>query len=132
MTARRVGAGPGRAWFGALMGGGSFKLAVLAAVAGLVGLACLYFWDPAEIAHFPKCPFFALTGYQCPGCGTLRGIHALLHLHLADALKHNLFMVASLPVVLLLLLWPKFRLSVASAYVILGATLAWWLIRNMV
>lgn len=98
---------------------------------GIAGLVFLYFWNPSEISGFPKCPFFALTGYQCPGCGTLRGIHALLHFRIMDALGHNPFMVVSVPVLFSLWLWPKFRFNVVSAYAILGATLLWWVIRNL-
>lgn len=97
---------------------------------GIASLVFLYFWNPSEISSFPKCPFFAITGYQCPGCGTLRGIHALLHFRIADAWGHNPFMIVSIPVVFSLLLWPRFRFSVLLAYIILCATLLWWLIRN--
>ena len=104
----------------------------LAGAAAIAVSAFLYFWNPSEISCFPRCPFLALTGYQCPGCGTLRGIHALLHFRIADALRCNLLMVASIPVILLLLIWPRFRFDVVSARVILAVTLLWWLIRNIV
>lgn len=35
--------------------------------------------DPATSAIFPPCPFLYLTGLYCPGCGSLRAIHQLLH-----------------------------------------------------
>ena len=28
--------------------------------------------DPNESGHYPTCPFLALTGRFCPGCGSLR------------------------------------------------------------
>ena len=106
--------------------------AALAVAVVIAVLAFLFIWNPSEISCFPKCPFLALTGYQCPGCGTLRGLHALLHFRIVDALRYNLLMVASIPVILLMLLWPRFRFDVMSARVILATTLLWWLIRNII
>lgn len=101
-------------------------------IVGIVGLVFLYFWNPSEISCFPRCPFLALTGYQCPGCGTLRGIHSLLHLHFREAMGYNGFMVVSIPVLALLVLLPRFRSNVIAARVILGVTLLWWLLRNLI
>jgi hypothetical protein len=39
--------------------------------------AALAAFDPATTWWFPSCPFHALTGWQCPLCGSLRAIHAL-------------------------------------------------------
>ncbi|MFO7627182.1 MAG: DUF2752 domain-containing protein [Candidatus Fermentibacteraceae bacterium] len=51
------------------------------------------------------CPFHAITGFLCPGCGSLRAIHDLLNLRVADAFRHNSLSSALLilaPVALLL------------------------------
>ena len=58
-------------------------------------LAVLYAFDPATTAYFPSCPFFHLTGWYCPGCGTLRAVHALLHGHVGRALHDNPFTLAA-------------------------------------
>ena len=42
-------------------------------------LVALGAWDPATTAWFPSCPFYAITGWLCPLCGSLRAVHALLH-----------------------------------------------------
>jgi hypothetical protein len=46
----------------------------------LIGLAAatLVAFDPATTWWLPSCPFFALTGWLCPLCGSLRAVHALL------------------------------------------------------
>ncbi|MFV0506503.1 MAG: DUF2752 domain-containing protein [Bacteroidales bacterium] len=41
-----------------------------------------------------------LTGYQCPGCGSQRALHQLLHLNIDEALKLNALFVVGLPYVL--------------------------------
>ena len=42
------------------------------------GLLLLRIYNPATSTLFPPCPFHYLTGWYCPGCGSLRAIHQLL------------------------------------------------------
>lgn len=53
---------------------------------------------------FPRCTVKTLTGLDCPGCGAQRAIHAMLHGHILEALRHNALFVAELPLLVLLLL----------------------------
>jgi hypothetical protein len=57
----------------------------------LVIAAVLYRFDPATTAWLPSCPLYTWTGWLCPGCGTLRALHALLHLDVVQALRYNAF-----------------------------------------
>lgn len=55
--------------------------------------------DPNSPGHYPLCPFKAMTGWDCPGCGGLRAVHDLAHGNLAAALDQNaLAVVVLLPV----------------------------------
>ena len=66
-------------------------------------LTVVYFvFDPAGNRWFPKCPFLWLTGLKCPGCGSQRAVHNLLHGELAAAFGYNALLVVSIPFVLLL------------------------------
>ena len=66
--------------------------------ATLAALVYLFLFNPASGASvYPSCPLRLLTGLYCPGCGTLRGLHQLLHGHLLGALSYNPLMVAALP-----------------------------------
>ena len=67
-------------------------LAVIVAVS-----AFLFLFDAAGSALYPPCPFHLLTGLYCPGCGTLRALHQLLHGNLPQALHMNPLMVLLLP-----------------------------------
>jgi hypothetical protein len=58
----------------------------------------LFFFDPARCAIYPVCPWHALTGWDCPGCGTLRAFHQLTHGNLAAAWRLNPMAVALAPV----------------------------------
>jgi len=74
---------------------------VLAAMflSGVAGIILLRVFDPATSGVFPPCPVRYLTGLYCPGCGSLRALHALLHGDLRRALAMNPMMVVTLPFV---------------------------------
>ena len=58
-----------------------------AAVAGCAYLALV---DPnRDGAPYPGCPFRALTGLDCPGCGITRALRALVTGHPLRAFDHN-------------------------------------------
>jgi hypothetical protein len=57
--------------------------------------------DPNQPGHYPTCPVKALTGLDCPGCGSLRALHDLAHGNVMGALGHNVLLVVWLPVVVL-------------------------------
>jgi hypothetical protein len=76
-------------------------------VVGLAIAVILFVCDPSRVPIYPVCTFHRLTGLDCPGCGTLRAAHQLLHGHLAEALRFNALFVLSLP----LLAWVGFRLA---------------------
>ena len=59
--------------------------------------ATLYRFSPQEYSFYPRCPFFALTGHYCPGCGATRAAAELLHGHLAAALHFNAAVTLLLP-----------------------------------
>ena len=70
----------------------------LVAVAVLCAAGIYYFYDPSLNGFFPRCPFLSITGWRCPGCGSQRAIHAILHGDLATAWHFNAMMVVSLPI----------------------------------
>ncbi|TDQ48517.1 DUF2752 domain-containing protein [Actinorugispora endophytica] len=64
---------------------------------GVAGLVVVHFVDPNEPGHYPTCPWLALTGTYCPGCGSTRAVHALTSLDIVGAAQMNIFLVAALP-----------------------------------
>ena len=70
----------------------------------LIGCAVYFNFNPVESFFFPKCPFLMLTGLKCPGCGSQRAIHALLHFDIRSAFLHNALLIISIPYILLLLI----------------------------
>lgn len=67
----------------------------------LTALMLIFIFDPEVHPFFPQCPFLLTTGFECPGCGSQRAIHALLHLDLSAAIRANVFMVFALPYILI-------------------------------
>lgn len=85
---------------GAAAAGGAYGWPRLlgATAAGMAALAVVAVRDPNTAGHYPTCPFLAVTGWYCPGCGALRAVHALTHGDLSAAVGFNPLLVAVLPV----------------------------------
>jgi hypothetical protein len=66
--------------------------------AAIVSAVVLYVFNPATSGFYPFCPLHRLTGLLCPGCGSLRALHELLHGNLVAAFHLNALLVLSLPV----------------------------------
>jgi hypothetical protein len=76
------------------------------AVALAATAVALLLWqvDPTQAGNpLPPCPSEWLTGLFCPGCGSTRALHALLHGNVAAAMSFNPLLVLALPFIALLL-----------------------------
>jgi hypothetical protein len=70
---------------------------VLVGLAATAAVCLLWACNPATSRIFPPCPFLGLTGFYCPGCGSLRALHQLLHGNLRMAVALNPLAVLLLP-----------------------------------
>jgi len=74
------------------------KLKYILGLCLVIALVALYYrYNPEVYDFFPACPFHKYTGLDCPGCGSQRAVHALLHGDVPAALDYNLLLVISLP-----------------------------------
>ena len=108
---------------------------------GLVGAGVLLLvFDGDLLAILPGCPLFTATGFYCPGCGSTRALHALLHGRPGQALGFNPLAVISLPL-LMMWLWARLlgpggsritaypdRLSPHAIWILI---LLFWVLRNL-
>ena len=62
----------------------------------LISAVC--FLEPGTTRLLPSCPFRAITGLYCPGCGTTRMLYFLVHGQLVISFAQN-------PLAMLLLPW---------------------------
>jgi hypothetical protein len=114
----------------------------LVTAVGAVGLVVLYLVDPTAARWFPVCPFHELTGLHCPGCGTSRALHALVHGDILTALSNNVLSTLFVP----MLAWtwvsyglqttgrkplPSIRWSPAALWTLLAVILVFWIARNL-
>ena len=118
------------------------SLVIVLVLAALLVIGVIYFAiDPSTSGLFPRCTFLSLTGYKCPGCGTQRAIHALLHGDVAGAFKYNALLLVAIPWIALCLYAESRRLRNPRLYARLNAplliwlflamVLVWWLLRNI-
>jgi Protein of unknown function (DUF2752) len=105
------------------------------------GSLLLLFFNPTTAPFFPTCPFRALTGLQCPGCGSTRACYQLLHLHPIAAFKLNPLFMLTLPFIIYGLLGltrsaitgrPQRRVFIPSIYLWswLAVLIFFWVFRN--
>ncbi|MGN9780228.1 DUF2752 domain-containing protein [Nonomuraea sp. ZG12] len=98
--------------------------------------------DPNEPGHYPTCPFLWATGLYCPGCGTMRTIHALAHLDPVTAIGLNPLALAMVP--FLLFWWGRWLVNAwrgrprrttlahpAYLWAFLALVLVYWVVRNL-
>lgn len=105
------------------------------------GAIYVFIFEPGRSGFFLGCTFRAVTGYACPGCGSTRGLHALLHGDVIAALKFNPFMVLALPFLLYVLLRHtnavmrdqpinRNRLDQKYIWMLFFVVLGFWIFRN--
>ena len=103
--------------------------------------AVYYFVDPVQVRWMPKCIWRMATGTDCPGCGSQRMAHALMHGDIAGAWQANAYALCMLPLIGFMV-WlelarerhPRLYLRVHApvAIWILGVSvLVWWVLRNL-
>ena len=118
------------------------SIVIAAAVVALIALALTYSaFDPSASRFFPRCPFLMLTGLKCPGCGTQRAIHSLLHGNFIAAVRFNALLVVSLPLLalygygeLVRTRHPHFYRRINSLPAIIAVfvgVMLWWILRNI-
>lgn len=115
-----------------------YFMAAAVVMGGGILYAC---YDPGSSVYFPKCPFYFLTGLKCPGCGSQRALHELLHLRIAGAIKYNALMVVSIPFLCLMgFAWLRRRrfpglyravTGRVAVWSVFGVITGWWILRNI-
>ncbi len=114
----------------------------------LLGGAFIYIYknyDPMEHSFFPACPIKALTGFDCPGCGSQRAIHAILNGNFKAAVNSNPLIMFLIPYLILNLYfitrpfltakqlrWRNFLFGYPAMIVLSIITLLFTILRNLI
>ncbi|MDZ7963042.1 MAG: DUF2752 domain-containing protein [Aulosira sp. DedQUE10] len=122
----------------------SVKTLRVAGLSGIIVLAAivLYFFNPSNSSIYPPSPFRALTGLYCPGCGTLRALHQLLHGHILKAFNLNPLMMLAMPYLLYSYVSysapvilgekiPQVFIKPTWIWLVLKIILGYWVLRNI-
>lgn len=106
----------------------------------MTGIVIYFFFSP-ESPWFPTCPVYKLTGWLCPGCGSQRAIHALLHGDISAAWNYNAMMLILAPTAIVAILielnsnrFPRIHRALVSPtfiLTILATILLWAIARNL-
>jgi hypothetical protein len=117
---------------------------IISAVILIVGIIIVYFsYNPEKMDFFPPCLFYKLTGLKCPGCGTQRAVHSLLHLEMKQAFSYNPALFFAVPLAGLLIYieyfggktrFPKLHWFLSGKKFITGifiAIILYWIGRNI-
>ena len=106
---------------------------VIALASGVVVLVGFYLFNPLAAGFYPRCMFHALTGWHCPGCGSARALHALVHGQFAEAFARNPLLFLLLPILVFGVIKPA-RLSAIKPgwlWLLLGVISVFALARNI-
>ncbi|HTS19695.1 MAG TPA: DUF2752 domain-containing protein [Verrucomicrobiae bacterium] len=107
------------------------KMIGLGVAFGLVA-AVLFAFDPTRVNIYPVCAFHQLTGLWCPGCGTTRALHQLLHGNVVAAFHFNALSMAMLPVAgYLIVRGDVTTLKPGWIWVLLAVIVAFGVLRNI-
>ena len=106
-----------------------------------MGAVYLFAFEPGKTGFFPICMFRFFTGFTCPGCGTTRAVHQILHGHFLTAFTLNPLFIIAIPFMLFAFL--RYTVTVLRGgvlrpnalpasyiYAIFFVVLSFWIFRN--
>ncbi len=108
----------------------------IAGAAGAVGVWVLYTFPPTAYRFYPRCVFKLITGWDCPGCGTTRALHQLLHGNVGAAFRLNPMLFVLMAIALCALpsvlrgRYPQFLLKPWFAWAAFFVLTSFWIVRN--
>lgn len=118
------------------------SLPIVTAGAALIVCMTLALRDPRE-SSYGICPWLAVTGTHCPGCGSLRSINRLMNFDIWGAINFNVLTIFALPLVFYgWLRWALpdritkswfhlTRIPASALYVLAGVLVAYSIVRNL-
>ena len=110
----------------------------------LFGVVAFFYFsiNPDEVDFMLKCPLYKTTGVYCPGCGSQRAIHHLLHFDFIRAANNNILLLIGIPIAIyhygVLFSNTYFHKNYKSIFdktknllIVLLITIIFWILRNI-
>lgn len=109
----------------------------------LCACTALFFLNPTQHDFMPRCLWKSMMGYDCPGCGFQRALHAALRGRLLEAAHYNLFLILVIPYLIALIMsdWiltgeraARWQRVTHSQWMLWGYVVLyflWWILRNV-
>lgn len=109
-------------------------LTVVLAMGAVV--AFLRWFPPGQFTFYPACPFHALTGYLCPGCGATRALAELAAGRWTESLRLNALVAIGAPLLATRILWTGFKpdkiaIPLSNVPYLLGSAALFTILRNI-
>lgn len=102
----------------------------------LAGVLKFYYdHNPSETPLMPKCTFYVLTGWKCPGCGGQRALHYLLKGEIWESFKQNpLLYFATVYIGAVLTYGKRFKFltGIKACVFWLAGIIGFWILRNVI
>ncbi len=109
-------------------------MAIAAVICGIAIIVYIGIYDPTAYPA-PRCIFKVLTGFDCPGCGSQRAIHAMLNGDFVAAWNYNAAIFFALPLAAVYIVAPRAKISwlysLKTIAALVAAIVLWWILRNM-
>jgi len=109
----------------------SWKPILITAV--VVGFFALFYQaESIRDLYLPPCPFHVLTGMHCPGCGSTRALHKLVHGDVLSAVRFNPLTILATPVIIFLILRKdRTVLTAMPSWILIGIIITFGVLRNI-
>lgn len=102
----------------------------------------LYQYNPDGSNVYPTCPFHSLTGLHCPGCGSIRALHQIMHGNILAAFNLNPLMVLFTPLLGWIILsqlcvvirarpLPRLFIPAFFIWILFAVIIIYWILRNI-
>ena len=98
----------------------------------------VYTYPPSQHTLYPRCVFKAASGYDCPGCGSTRAVHQLLHGNIRQAFLFNplLFVMGGVALCAVPSVargrQPRFVTQPWFGWATVIVVVGWWILRNLI
>jgi len=108
----------------------------------IIGLLIAYYFLFSYFPKLaPKCLFFELTGFSCPGCGISRMLYKFLDFKFVEGMRFNYFLAITMPFVLFIIVYSVYlyvknkkanKVFNVCCIVYLFLLIVWGIVRNII